>query len=122
MRAGIAETFRRLVFERSLVHRSCLHFIASIYTIDDFASTADACPTCQESGTRWAQLRRCLTCGSVGCCDSSEQPHARAHFEATGHPTMRSIEPGDSWAWCYVDRVYMTWVTKPEARRMATPE
>src|SRR5207249_3860628 len=46
----------------------------------------------------------CLTCGHVGCCDSSRGRHATAHFEATGHPLMRSVEPGETWAWCYVDR------------------
>ena len=46
----------------------------------------------------------CLTCGHVGCCDSSRGRHATGHFEATGHPLMRSMEPGETWAWCYVDR------------------
>jgi CPA1 family monovalent cation:H+ antiporter len=47
----------------------------------------------------------CLACGHVGCCDSSKNKHATAHFHATGHPIMRSIEPGESWKWCYVDRM-----------------
>lgn len=46
----------------------------------------------------------CLTCGQVGCCDSSRGRHATVHFEATGHPLIRSAEPGERWAWCYVDR------------------
>jgi CPA1 family monovalent cation:H+ antiporter len=50
-------------------------------------------------------LRLCLECGHVGCCDSSEFKHATAHFHDTGHPVMRSIEPGESWRWCYVDAV-----------------
>jgi len=45
----------------------------------------------------------CLTCGHVGCCDSSPRRHATGHFQATGHPVMRSIEPGERWRWCYVD-------------------
>ena len=45
----------------------------------------------------------CLACGHVGCCDSSVGMHATRHFEQTGHPTMRSIEPGESWRWCYLD-------------------
>jgi uncharacterized UBP type Zn finger protein len=45
----------------------------------------------------------CLTCGHVGCCDSSPLQHATGHFHATGHPVMRSIEPGETWRWCYVD-------------------
>ncbi|NMO03599.1 UBP-type zinc finger domain-containing protein [Gordonia sp. TBRC 11910] len=51
----------------------------------------------------WAHLRRCLSCGYVGCCDSSPRRHATAHFEESGHPVMRSAEPGESWRWCYVD-------------------
>ena len=46
----------------------------------------------------------CLTCGHVGCCDSSPGKHATAHFEAAGHAVMRSIEPGATWAWCYIDK------------------
>ena len=52
------------------------------------------------------RLRRlCLTCGHVGCCDSSPGKHATKHFHGTGHPIMRSLEPGESWGWCYVDQV-----------------
>jgi hypothetical protein len=50
----------------------------------------------------------CLSCGNVACCDSSNNRHATKHFEATGHPIMRSIEPGENWKWCYVDRVMWT--------------
>jgi uncharacterized UBP type Zn finger protein len=45
----------------------------------------------------------CLTCGHVGCCDSSPSQHATVHFQQTGHPVMRSVEPGEGWRWCYVD-------------------
>jgi len=45
----------------------------------------------------------CMTCGHVGCCDSSVHQHATAHFALTGHPVMRSIEPGEAWRWCYID-------------------
>src|SRR5207249_375806 len=62
------------------------------------------CEECSKLGERWVRLRMCLTCGHVGCCDSSRGRHATAHFEATGHPLMRSVEPGETWAWCYVDR------------------
>jgi CPA1 family monovalent cation:H+ antiporter len=50
----------------------------------------------------------CLSCGSIGCCDSSKSKHARGHFAATGHPVIRSIEGDEDWAWCYVDRAYLT--------------
>ncbi len=65
---------------------------------------SDGCEDCLRAGDRWVRLRMCLTCGHVGCCDSSRGRHATGHFEATGHPLMRSAEPGEVWAWCYVDR------------------
>ena len=66
---------------------------------------ADGCPRCRAEGLTWVHLRACTTCGQVGCCDSSEGKHADAHFHETGHPVMRSIEPGEAWRWCYVDEV-----------------
>jgi hypothetical protein len=66
---------------------------------------ADKCAECVRSGDRWVDLRMCLSCGNVACCDSSKNRHATKHFDATGHPIMRSIEPGENWKWCYVDRV-----------------
>ena len=63
------------------------------------------CQDCLVEGTVWVHLRMCLTCGNVGCCDSSEARHAERHFQRTGHPTIRSIEPGESWRWCYLDEV-----------------
>jgi uncharacterized UBP type Zn finger protein len=56
-------------------------------------------------GDRWVHLRLCLTCGHVGCCDSSKNKHATKHFHTTGHPVMKSVEPGEDWAWCYVDEI-----------------
>ncbi len=67
------------------------------------ARTPGECEDCLREGTTWVHLRMCLTCGQVGCCDSSVGNHATHHFERTGHPVMRSVEPGESWRWCYVD-------------------
>jgi monovalent cation/hydrogen antiporter len=61
-----------------------------------------ACATCLADGTRWVSLRQCLSCGHVGCCDSSVGRHATAHFHATLHPVVESAEPDESWRWCYV--------------------
>lgn len=61
------------------------------------------CLACVRDGTTTVHLRMCLECGNVACCDSSPGTHASRHFEATGHPAMRSIEPGEDWRWCYVD-------------------
>ena len=63
------------------------------------------CEECTKMGDSWVQLPMCLACGHVGCCDSSKNKHATKHFHMTGHPIMRSIEPGEAWKWCYVDQV-----------------
>jgi uncharacterized UBP type Zn finger protein len=62
------------------------------------------CEECLKAGMQWVHLRMCLECGHVGCCDSSVGKHATKHFQATNHPIMRSIEPGESWRWCYIDQ------------------
>jgi CPA1 family monovalent cation:H+ antiporter len=67
------------------------------------ARTPEGCEECLRDGTRWVHLRLCLTCGHVGCCDSSPQKHATGHFHETEHPVMRSIEPSEAWRWCFVD-------------------
>jgi uncharacterized UBP type Zn finger protein len=63
----------------------------------------DVCPECVKSHSHWVHLRLCTTCGHIGCCDSSPNRHATKHFHASGHPLVRSIEPGETWVWCYVD-------------------
>ncbi len=65
--------------------------------------TPKGCEECLRDGTEWVHLRLCLTCGHVGCCDSSVHKHAAAHFRETGHLVMRSFEIGEAWRWCYVD-------------------
>lgn len=67
--------------------------------------TPDACGECLDEGLVWVHLRMCLTCGHVACCDSSPGNHATKHFDDTGHPVMRSVEPGESWRWCYLDEL-----------------
>jgi Na+/H+ antiporter len=64
---------------------------------------ASACEDCLREGTTWVHLRTCLTCGHVGCCDSSPRRHSRAHFASVGHPVVVSAEPGEAWRWCWVD-------------------
>jgi uncharacterized UBP type Zn finger protein len=74
--------------------------------ITNVALGDDVCTACRLIGARWIHLRQCLTCGYVGCCDASRYQHATAHFRATGHPIVRSMAPGETWRWCYVeDRV-----------------
>jgi uncharacterized UBP type Zn finger protein len=72
-------------------------------SIRSVARPAPGCEDCLEIGGRWVHLRECLTCGHIGCCDSSPHRHATAHFHRTTHPIVSSAEPGETWCWCYVD-------------------
>ena len=67
------------------------------------AKTPDGCEECLRTGSDWVHLRLCLSCGHVGCCDSSPNKHATNHFKETEHPIIRSFEPGEDWKYCYVD-------------------
>jgi Zn-finger in ubiquitin-hydrolases and other protein len=71
----------------------------------DLPEPVAGCEECLAEGGRWVHLRMCQSCGHVGCCDSSPGRHATAHHHATGHPIIRSAEPGEDWGWCYVDEV-----------------
>jgi Zn-finger in ubiquitin-hydrolases and other protein len=64
----------------------------------------DYCEECVRIGAQWVHLRLCMTCGHAGCCESSAHRHATAHAKAANHPLVRSIEPGESWIWCYEDQ------------------
>jgi hypothetical protein len=78
----------------------CSH-LDSVQTVS--ARTPDGCEECLAMDSRWVHLRLCLTCGHVGCCDSSPNRHASKHAGAEAHPIVRSFEPGEEWRWCYVD-------------------
>jgi EmrB/QacA subfamily drug resistance transporter len=80
---------------------SCAH----VELVLDVGPRTRGCEECLRLGARWVHLRMCLTCGHVGCCDSSRHRHATAHFWATGHPIVRSLEPGETWRWCYLDEI-----------------
>src|SRR2546426_155483 len=43
--------------------------------------------------------------GELARCDSSPNRHASRHARTSGHPIVRSFEPGEDWMWCYVDEV-----------------
>ena len=66
--------------------------------------TPEGCEECLKTGSSWVHLRLCLSCGHVGCCDSSPGRHATRHFHQTEHPVIASYEPGERWGWCYVDQ------------------
>ena len=83
--------------------KACQHLDQATITTTD----KRVCEECVKMGDTWVHLRLCMTCGQVGCCDSSKNKHATKHFHATKHPIMRSLEPGEDWAWCFVDEVIM---------------
>ena len=80
---------------------ACTH----IDQIRDVTPSAEGCEECLKIGSGWVHLRECLTCGHVGCCDSSPNQHASRHYVATRHPIIQSFEPGENWMWCYADEV-----------------
>jgi uncharacterized UBP type Zn finger protein len=65
----------------------------------------EGCEECLKLGDPWLHLRICLECGKVGCCDNSPNRHASAHARTVGHPLIRSLEPGETWSWCFVDEL-----------------
>jgi uncharacterized UBP type Zn finger protein len=79
----------------------CAH--AEGVKIRDVRRPAEGCEDCLKIGGRWVHLRECLMCGHVACCDSSPNRHATKHFKSSGHPIVTSLEPGETWVWCYVD-------------------
>jgi len=69
-------------------------------------NTPEGCEECLKTGDTWVHLRLCLECGHVGCCDNSKNKHATKHFHKTGHPVIKSFEPGEDWEYCYVDDIF----------------
>jgi uncharacterized UBP type Zn finger protein len=74
-------------------------------TVTELPEPVAGCEECLADGGTWVHLRMCEACGHIGCCDNSPGRHATAHFRTTGHPVMRSAEPGEEWSWCFVDEV-----------------
>ena len=76
-------------------------------SIHEVSPSTDGCGECLRIGSSWVHLRLCMTCGAVGCCDSSPNRHASTHARAADHPIVRSFEPGEDWMWCYVDELVL---------------
>jgi hypothetical protein len=66
----------------------------------------DSCAQCVALGLTWTQLRVCLTCGHVGCCEDSKLAHALAHYKESGHPIIAPQDRRETWSWCYIHRKY----------------
>ena len=64
------------------------------------------CEECLKMGDNWVHLRLCLSCGHVGCCDSSKNKHATKHYHSTHHPVIRPFESGEAWRYCYADELF----------------
>lgn len=82
--------------------RACEH---GPTVMPDVTTTAAGCEDCLKIGDTWVHLRICMKCGGVRCCDSSKNRHATKHYESSGHPIIRSYQPGEAWAWCYPDEL-----------------
>jgi uncharacterized UBP type Zn finger protein len=86
-----------------VAEQSCSH----LDQIGEVTPGSNGCKECLEIGDSWVHLRLCLSCGHVGCCDSSKNKHATKHFKHAKHPLIQSFEPGEDWKWCYVDEVFI---------------
>ena len=93
------EVLISIIFTGQMAPKPCSHLDEIKVTQPD----TDVCQKCIDSDDSWPALRMCLICGSVGCCDTSVNKHAKAHYEETGHSLMRSIRLEESWVWCYAD-------------------
>jgi uncharacterized UBP type Zn finger protein len=84
---------------------TCTHL--DTVEITELPESVEGCTQCLATGDPWLHLRICLECGEVGCCDDSPNRHASAHAHSSGHPIIRSLEPGEVWSWCYIDELVM---------------
>jgi uncharacterized UBP type Zn finger protein len=84
---------------------SCTHL--GTIAVTELPAAVDGCEDCLRDNGVWLHLRICLECGHVGCCDDSPGRHASAHAGSTGHPLIRSLEPGENWSWCFADELAM---------------
>src|SRR6201999_2649361 len=89
--------------ELSPVMATCTHL--GTIRVTELPDPIAGCEECLKIGGRWLHLRMCLSCGKIGCCDSSPNRHASKHAAEVSHPLIRSAEPGEDWGWCVVDEV-----------------
>ena len=97
----IVANIQQLIADREIELHGCTH----LSEIKDHVPSSEGCGKCLAMGNTWVNLRMCLICGHVGCCDASKNKHATKHFKETGHPMIVSFQPGEDWMWCYVDEV-----------------
>lgn len=92
--------------ESVVIEAPCDH--AANVTVTSVRRPGAGCVDCLAIGGRWVHLRECLICGHVACCDSSPNKHATRHFRTSGHAIITSVEPGESWVWCYADEAVLS--------------
>jgi CPA2 family monovalent cation:H+ antiporter-2 len=97
------DTEKRIDLKSQVSTAVCSH-LAQLHPV---LPSANGCEECLKMGDTWVHLRICMTCGHVGCCDSSKNKHATKHYHRTTHPIVRSLEPGEDWGWCYEDEVML---------------
>lgn len=97
------EWYLRWEFTRQWTEKKCSH----LHQITVRETDVAVCEDCVALGDEWPELRLCLICGYVGCCDGSKNKHMKQHVEATGHPLVRTIQPGQGWIWCYTDDAFI---------------
>ena len=118
-RVGLKHLVYRLLFTGSLRPKPCSH----LHLIQVTEPATNVCADCVALGDRWPALRMCLICGYVGCCNDAKNQHALKHYQATGHPLMRStrtrsclarssavgagVQRSDDWLWCYEDKALL---------------
>ena len=100
----ISAKIKQLVADGKLDPQGCSH----LFEIKDHIPSSEGCGECLAMGDTWVNLRMCLICGHVGCCDASKNTHATKHFHETNHSLIVSFQPGEDWLWCYVDQVTHT--------------
>lgn len=84
--------------------------------IREVTPSALGCEDCLKTGSRWVHLRLCRTCGHVGCCESSPNKHALAHYHSADHPVIEGYDPPDGWGWCYPDETFVKLPNKTPQR------
>jgi uncharacterized UBP type Zn finger protein len=87
---------------------------AHLDEVADVKPGANGCEDCLRIGAQWVHLRMCMSCGHIGCCDSSPNRHATAHFRGSHHPLIQSFEPGEEWWYCYVEDVAFEFDDAPQ--------
>ena len=104
----VVDTTRVVAFRASAT-TACVHASVSRPVLPSTPGCAD----CLRTGGSWVHLRLCTSCGHVGCCDGSPGRHAAAHAGEEDHPVMCSVEPGEDWGWCYLDRTTLEPASAP---------